>query len=112
MPANLYCEIGGTKHGPLTPAQLKDLALGGKLLPTHPVWTSGMKKRVPAGEIKGLFDDASEDEPEEAPEPELLAEASVTYREGLPDIQGPKLATLFVESVGLRFEFEEDEDEH
>jgi hypothetical protein len=106
MPANLYCEIDGARHGPLTPAQLKELALEGKLQPTHPVWTAGMRNKLPASEIKGLFEDA----PAEAPEPELLAEASVTYREGLPDIQGPRLATLLVESDCLRFTFA-DEDE-
>lgn len=51
-----------------------------------------------------------EEEEEEEPEPELIAEVSVTYREGFPDFEGPLLATLNIESTGLRFLFEDDEE--
>jgi hypothetical protein len=99
-----------------------------------------MNKKIAASTIRGLFDNApvtvtvveeedpakekpakkstrsreKEEEVEEVePEPELLAEVHITYREGLPDVEGPLMATLYVESNGLRFEFEdEDEDEY
>src|SRR5438128_7299512 len=104
MPSELYCEIGGTQFGPISPVQLKQLAESGKLKPSDPVWMAGMQTRAPARTIRGLFDDVASAVPveeeeevveaEEEPEPELLAEVSVTYREGLPDVAGPQLATL------------------
>jgi hypothetical protein len=141
MPADLFCDIDGVQHGPLTVAQLKQLADEGALQPSHGVWRSGMHKKVPASTIRGLFDDApvavtvvededdtdekpakktrrdrEEEEVEEEevapePEPELLAEMSVTYREGLPDVEGPLLATLYVESTRLRFSFDDEDEE-
>ena len=48
---------------------------------------------------------------EEEPEPELIAEVAVIYREGLPDLDGPVYGMLQVESTGLRFLFEEDGEE-
>jgi hypothetical protein len=131
MPADLYCDIDGAQHGPLTVAQLKHLADKGVLQPSHGVWRSGMNKKVPASTIRGLFDDApvavsvvEEEDPakdrpakkathgkerEEEPEPELLAEVPITYREGLPDVDGPLLATLYVESTRLRFVFDDED---
>jgi uncharacterized protein DUF4339 len=53
-----------------------------------------------------------EKEPEEdEPEPELIAEVAVIYREGLPDLDGPVSGTLQVESTGLRFLFETDDED-
>lgn len=50
-----------------------------------------------------------EDEPE--PEPELLAEIEVTYRAGLPDLDGETVGKLCVETTGLRFLFEDGDEE-
>jgi hypothetical protein len=142
MSASLYCEIDGVEHGPLSTAQLKKLADDGQLQPTDSVWKTGMQTKIPARMIKGLFDGApvaaavveeeadeekharktardqdseeeeEEEEEEDEPEPELLAEVSVTYREGLPDVPGPQVAVLYVESTGLRFSFDnKDEDD-
>jgi len=55
------------------------------------------------------IEEEEEDEAEEEEEAEILAEEIVTYREGLPEMDGPLTAKLFVESVGLRFEFEDDD---
>lgn len=52
-----------------------------------------------------------EEKLEEEPEPELIAEVAVIYREGLPDLDGPVYGMLLVESTGLRFQFEEDGEE-
>ncbi len=183
MAADWYCEIDGEQHGPVTAAQLKQLAAEGKLKPSHPVWKEGMQKTVPAQTVKGLFDapaanaitaapapgaskrpapapapqeveeliefELVEEEVAEAeiveevefelvagpPEPKkdkekergkdkesgkdddneeppvILAEVEVTYREGHPDLTGPVVGTLVVESTGLRFAFERDEEE-
>jgi hypothetical protein len=43
------------------------------------------------------------------PESEILTEASVTYRKGLPGCDGPRVGTLYVETTRLRFEFEDEE---
>ena len=55
MPADWYCEINGVKLGPITSAELKQLAQSGKLQPDHPVWKEGMQQTVPARTVKGLF---------------------------------------------------------
>jgi hypothetical protein len=54
--------------------------------------------------------DGKEERPEKKPPAEILAEASVTYREGLPKVDGPLTAQLLVESTGLRFQFEDEAD--
>ncbi len=59
MPADWYCEVDGKQHGPVTAGQLKQLATDGKLQPSHPVWKMGMKTKVPAKTVKGLFDAAA-----------------------------------------------------
>jgi hypothetical protein len=135
MPADLYYEINGATHGPITVAQLKQLADDGVLKPSTLVWRAGMHKRVPASTIRGLFNDddpitatvVEEEDPakdraakkssqprereeeEEPEESELLAEVPVIYREGLPGIEGPLEATLCVESTRLRFVFDAED---
>ena len=56
MTADWYCEINGEQHGPVTSAQLRQLAVARKLQPSHPVWKEGMQKKVQARTVKGLFD--------------------------------------------------------
>src|SRR6266536_2144447 len=56
MAADWYCEINGEQHGPVTSAQLRQLAVARKLHPSHPVWKEGMQKKVQARTVKGLFD--------------------------------------------------------
>ena len=48
-------------------------------------------------------------EEEEAP-PEIVAEANIVYREGHPDLKGPITGKLTVETTGLRFQFEDDDE--
>jgi hypothetical protein len=43
--------------------------------------------------------------------PEALAEVEATYRGGHPDLEGPVVGTLVLESTGLRFLYEADEEE-
>jgi hypothetical protein len=53
--AEWYAHQQGRQVGPLTQAQLKQLADTGKLLPTDLVTTVGAKEWVPAQQIAGLF---------------------------------------------------------
>lgn len=45
----------GQHYGPVSAAELKQMAASGTLRPTDPVWKEGMAKWVPARSIKGLF---------------------------------------------------------
>jgi hypothetical protein len=50
-----YYENGGTRHGPVAPAALKQLADSGSIHPDTPVWRQGMPQWALAKAIKGLF---------------------------------------------------------
>src|SRR5262249_53342899 len=75
---------------------------------------------VPVEPVEDLVDlEPIEPEPPKKPAPpkkekkapvEILAEAEVTYREGLPDLDGPVAGTLSVESGGLRFLYDEEDE--
>lgn len=45
---------GSTKYGPYTDAQLKEIALAGRILPTDMVWQEGAEQWVPAATVDGL----------------------------------------------------------
>jgi len=46
---------------------------------------------------------------EEKPEPEVIAEVPMTYRKGYPDLDGPLVGTLQLETTGIVLVFEEEE---
>ena len=50
-----YYSKNGNQCGPVAAAELKALAVAGKLLPTDLVWKDGMASWQPAGKVKGLF---------------------------------------------------------
>lgn len=50
-----YYAHGDEEKGPVTAAQLKSLAMAGKLAPQDLVWKEGMPDWTPAQEVKGLF---------------------------------------------------------
>src|SRR5262245_14842519 len=54
------------KHGPFSPAQFKQLAVSGQLLPTDMVIREGSRKWAVAAAVKGLFGKAA---PAAAPPP-------------------------------------------
>jgi hypothetical protein len=102
-------------------AQLRDGRLGEDQVPdASPIeklqsylnWQSERDELEPkddSGWAEILAAEEEEDEEEEAP-PEIVAEAPIIYREGYPDLDGPLEGKLTVETTGLRFQFE-DEDE-
>jgi hypothetical protein len=53
-----YYAQQGQQHGPVTAAQLKQLAQSGGLLPTDLVWKQGMANWAPASAARGLFPQA------------------------------------------------------
>lgn len=53
-----YYAKGKEKVGPLTAAQMKQLARSGELARTSMVWKTGMPKWVQAGQVNGLFPEA------------------------------------------------------
>lgn len=55
MADELYYKHGGQHYGPVTGAELKELAAAGNLLPDDLIWKEGMEKWVPARSAKGLF---------------------------------------------------------
>lgn len=58
MATQWFYEKGGTRHGPVTAQQLKELAGSGALSPTDRVWRDGMPDWKPAAKIQGLFPNA------------------------------------------------------
>jgi hypothetical protein len=50
-----YYSRGGSKAGPVSVTELKQLAGSGQLSPTDMVWKDGLAAWVPASSLKGLF---------------------------------------------------------
>jgi hypothetical protein len=59
MAQEWYYSQNGQKRGPVSGADLKQLAASGKLQPTDLIWKQGMEKWVPARLVKGLFPPAA-----------------------------------------------------
>ena len=57
--AEWYYSQGDEQLGPVTPAQLKQLAGAGTLAATDLVWKDGMGDWVPASQVDGLFGSAA-----------------------------------------------------
>lgn len=55
MAQEWYYQQDGRKHGPISGADLKQLAAAGKLRPTDLIWKQGMAKGASARSVKGLF---------------------------------------------------------
>lgn len=67
------------QKGPVTPAQLKGLAVSGELLPTDLIWKEGMGDWSPASDVKGLFPHGAATQSAAAPA------ATVTPKESSPE---------------------------
>jgi hypothetical protein len=57
--AEWYYAKDNKRHGPLTEAQLHELAASGQLQPSDMVWKQGMQAWTPANKIEGLFSSVS-----------------------------------------------------
>ena len=58
--AEWHYSRGNEQHGPVSSAQLKEMATAGQLQPTDLIWKDGMPGWVAAGKIKGLFEGAAD----------------------------------------------------
>jgi hypothetical protein len=68
MAQEWYVTMAGQQYGPVTPQQLREMAMSGQLQPTDSVWKQGMANWVPAKSIKGLpFNTAVAPAPAPAP---------------------------------------------
>jgi uncharacterized membrane protein YjgN (DUF898 family) len=54
-----YYLSGGKQLGPVSAAQLKELAAGGRLQPTDMIWKEGLPQWIAANSVKGLFGGSS-----------------------------------------------------
>ena len=64
-----YYENGGSRHGPVSPAVLKQRADSGQVGPETLVWRQGMSQWVQAKAVKGLFPNGSTAAPLGPPAP-------------------------------------------
>lgn len=96
----------GTKYGPVSPAELKQLASRDPLAPTDLVWKEGMPEWVPAVKIKGLCitSPAATSPP---PLPVTLSEPSLSIPHSTEGVRGPLKMSLWTyllaAGVGLLF---------
>src|SRR4051794_2703415 len=59
-----FSRDGKTKSGPVSAAQLKELARSGRLVPTDQLWREGLTQWMPATKVKGLFPNDQSNPPE------------------------------------------------
>lgn len=74
MAANWHYATGGEKHGPITAAQLKELATTGKLSPDDLVWREDMTEWRKASTVKGLLPEQPTAAAPKPPQPEALSQ--------------------------------------
>jgi GYF domain 2 len=74
--AEWHYSRGNEQHGPVSSAQLKQMAAGGQLQPTDLIWKDGMPGWVAAGKIKGLFDAAVSSAPAQVTQPAAASRAA------------------------------------
>lgn len=77
MAQQWYCRISGKQYGPLSPKQLKQLAVQGKLKPDDGVRRESDKQWAPANKVKGLFSEGPESK-EAAATPRTASAAAET----------------------------------
>ncbi len=63
-----YYTVNGDRQGPVSAAELKQLATDGTIGPDDLVWKEGMAEWAPAKNIKGLFAPGAESKPAAKPE--------------------------------------------
>jgi hypothetical protein len=71
--------IGGQQHGPVTDAQLCQLANDGSLEPNDLVWKEGMKDWQEARSVKGLFPDVMATPRSSLPPPVPAKQPSISF---------------------------------
>lgn len=85
---------GGEKHGPITAAQLKELAKTGQLSPDDLVWREDMQEWRQARSVKGLFPEQTTQRPPKQPTP--TATSPATGSEDIALWEKPAIVALLV----------------
>jgi hypothetical protein len=73
----------GEKHGPVSDAELRQLAANGSLQPDDLIWKEGMTDWRKAGSVKGLFSDDNQSPPPVPPKPSSETAAKPTVADQL-----------------------------
>ena len=76
--AEWHYSRGNEQHGPVSSAQLKQMAAAGELLPTDLIWKDGMPGWIAAGKIKGLFEPITAPAPAKLTQPAASTPASIS----------------------------------
>lgn len=84
----------GERHGPITAAQLKELATTGQLTPDDLVWREDMTEWRKASTFKGLFSEQPTAARDKPPQPEMAKRDSAG--ESIPIWERPSILTLLV----------------
>lgn len=79
MSKQWYYSQEGQQNGPVSAAELKDLAKTGQIVPTDMVWSEGMRSWAPASSVKGLF---IQSDPSDVPPHPPVPNPSVLKLEG------------------------------
>jgi uncharacterized protein YbjT (DUF2867 family) len=88
--AQWYYLKNGQQHGHISSEQLKQLAASGQLQPTDLVWKEGMKQKVEASKIKGLFVESQAPAPPSAPSsPQPVAPIASPSTAVIPTLWNP-----------------------
>lgn len=73
MATEWHYSFGGEQFGPVSAAELQELAANGCLSPNDLVWREGMSDWAPARKVRGLFPDVLPEPPPPTPKPENKA---------------------------------------
>ncbi|MCZ2342752.1 MAG: DUF4339 domain-containing protein [Bacteroidales bacterium] len=95
MATEWYYTRDGSRVGPVADVELKQLVRSGELARNDMVWKEGMAKWQPAGQVKGLFDDAPPQPvkttaPPPLPETMAVTGADVIALADSPAVRSPK----------------------
>jgi len=90
MSTEWYYVRNGVQTGPVSTAELKQLADGGQLRPEDLVWQDGMRDWAQAGKVKGLFE--AKPAPAAAPAPTAPAAATPAATQPVAAVAQPVVA--------------------
>src|SRR5688572_23989710 len=102
MASAWYYEIDGERRGPVSSAQLRQLAVAGKLRPQHLIWKEGLKNKIRADLLKGLFDGLpTAGAPVPAKQPTAAAPPALRQKPSAPPLKKTADSEELVEAVAL-----------
>jgi len=89
-PIEWYYATGDKQQGPVSSAELKQLAASGQLVPDDLVWREGMSEWVEASNVRGLFEGAPKlAEAQPGPSKEPAAAPRAPFATEAPSVRAP-----------------------